>query len=114
MNKYVKNYLQRGIAFGGFGPIVAGIVFWILHLAGVNVALNGAEAFIAILSTYLLAFVQAGSSVFNQVEGWPIAKSMGRGIKEILIHVPSASGKNALKRVISPVPTMAALLPKMS
>ena len=77
MNKYVKSYLQRGLAFGGFGPIVAGIVFWILHLVGVDVRLNGAEALIAILSTYVLAFVQAGSSVFNQVEGWPIAKSMG-------------------------------------
>lgn len=77
MNKYVKNYLQRGIAFGGFGPIITGIVFWILQLCGVEVILNGAEVLVAILSTYVLAFVQAGSSVFNQVEGWPIAKSMG-------------------------------------
>ena len=76
MNKHVKDYLQRGLTFGGFGPIVAGIVFWILHLTGVDVRLNGTEVFIAIISTYVLAFVQAGSSVFNQVEGWPIAKSL--------------------------------------
>ena len=31
----------------------------------------------AVVSTYVLAFVQAGASVFNQVENWPIAKSMG-------------------------------------
>ena len=77
MNKYVKDYLQRGIVFGGLGPIITGLVFWILQLAGVQVVLNGTEIFIAVLSTYVLAFVQAGSSVFNQIEGWPIAKSMG-------------------------------------
>ena len=77
MNQYVKNYLQRGITFGGFGPIVAGLVFWILQLAGVEVVLSGAQVLIAIVSTYILAFVQAGSSVFNQIEEWPLAKSMG-------------------------------------
>ena len=77
MNKYVKNYLQRGIAFGGFGPIITGIVLAILHASGVDVLLNGAEILIAIVSTYILAFVQAGSSVFNQVEEWPLAKCVG-------------------------------------
>ena len=77
MNKYVKNYLQRGIAFGGFGPIVAGLVFWILQLSGAGVVLSGAQVLIAIVSTYVLAFVQAGASVFNQIEEWPLAKSMG-------------------------------------
>ena len=28
------------------------------------------------LSTYLLAFVHAGASIFNQIEHWPIAKSL--------------------------------------
>ena len=30
-----------------------------------------------IVSGYVIAFVQAGSSVFNQIEGWPLAKSLG-------------------------------------
>jgi hypothetical protein len=77
MNKYVKNYLQRGIAFGGLGPMIAGIVFLVLDLTGADVALTGTDMFIAILSTYVLAFVQAGSSVFNQVEEWPLALSTG-------------------------------------
>ncbi len=77
MKKYVKDYLMRGLVFGGFGPIVTGIVLWVLQLASVPVVLTGAEVLIAICSTYILAFVQAGSSVFNQIEGWPIAKSMG-------------------------------------
>lgn len=76
MNKYVKDYLQRGLAFAGFGPIVAGIVYFILSLTIDNFSLSGGEILLAILSTYLLAFVQAGASVFNQVEGWSIAKSL--------------------------------------
>ena len=76
MNQHVKNYLLRGLIFGGFGPIVAGIVLFILHLTGVNVNMSGTEFFIAIISTYILAFVQAGATVFNQMEDWSIAKSM--------------------------------------
>ena len=76
MNIYVKNFLQRGIAFGGFGPVVAGIVFLILSYTIENFSLTGTETFIAIISTYLLAFVQAGASIFNQIERWPVAKSL--------------------------------------
>ena len=74
MNIYLKRFLQRGIAFGGFGPIIVGIVFYILSLTLEGFSLGGGEVFLAILSTYILAFVQAGASVFNQIEEWPLAK----------------------------------------
>ena len=77
MNGYVKTYLHRGLIFGGFGPIVTGIVLALIQLSGVEVILSGADVLIAVVSTYILAFVQAGSSIFNQMEDWPIAKSMG-------------------------------------
>ena len=76
MNKYVKQYLQRGLAFGGFGPIVLGIVYAILERAVDGFALGGGEVLLGVVSTYMIAFVQAGSSVFNQIEDWPIAKSL--------------------------------------
>ncbi len=76
MNKYLKGFLQRGVAFGGFGPIIAGIVFLILGKTLTDFSLTGYQVFIAILSTYILAFVQAGASVFNQIEEWPITKSL--------------------------------------
>lgn len=76
MNKYLKVFLLRGLMFGGFGPIVAGVVYLILSKTLDNFTLGGTEVFTAIVSTYLLAFVQAGASVFNQVEKWPIAKSL--------------------------------------
>ena len=74
MNIYLKRFLQRGIAFGGFGPIILGIVFFILSLTINDFSLGGREVCLAIISTYILAFVQAGASVFNQIEEWPIAK----------------------------------------
>ncbi len=76
MNKYLKSFLHRGLIFGGFGPIVAGIIYLILSLSIDGFSVSGNEMFFAIVSTYLLAFVHAGASVFNQIEEWPIAKSM--------------------------------------
>lgn len=76
MNKYFKEFLHRGLMFGGFGPIIAGIVYAILERTLSDFALSGGEVLTAIVSTYLLAFVQAGVSVFNQIEHWPLAKSL--------------------------------------
>jgi len=75
MNTYVKQFFLRGLLFGGFGPIIAGIVFLVLSYTLADFSLTGPQVFLAILSTYLLAFVHAGASVFNQVEHWPVAKS---------------------------------------
>ena len=76
MNKYIKEFLHRGLIFGGFGPIVAAIVYLVLGFTVDGFTLTGSEVFIAVVSTYLLAFVHAGVSVFNQIEHWPIAKSI--------------------------------------
>ena len=77
MNKYFKSFLHRGLVFGGFGPIILGLVFFIIEKCGTSLDLSGTDVLLAILSTYLIAFVQAGASVFNQIEAWPIAKSLG-------------------------------------
>ena len=76
MNRYVKSFLHRGLVFAGFGPIVIGIVYAILEGGITDFSLSGVQVFVAILSSYVLAFVQAGVSVFNQIEHWPIAKSL--------------------------------------
>ncbi|MBQ8145193.1 MAG: DUF3021 domain-containing protein [Clostridia bacterium] len=75
-NLYIKQYFLRGLIFSGFGPIILGIVYLILSNSIEGFALTGNEVFLAIISTYLLAFIQAGSSVFNQIESWSIAKSL--------------------------------------
>ena len=76
MNKHLKKFLHRGLIFGGFGPIVLGIVFFCIELSGTQLHLSGCEVMLAVLSTYVLAFVQAGASIFNQMEEWPITKSL--------------------------------------
>ena len=76
MNTYVKEFFKRGLIFGGFGPVVMGIVYLILGIVLENVSLGGKDIFIAIISTYLLAFVHAGVSVFNQIDHWSVPKSL--------------------------------------
>ena len=75
MNKYLKMFLHRGLIFGGFGPVVIGIIYLILHNTMTDFSLGGDEVFLAIVSTYLLAFVHAGASIFTGIEEWGLARS---------------------------------------
>jgi hypothetical protein len=62
--------------FAGFGPIVFGIVIMCISYFG-NVPEHPAlKIFMGIVTTYILAFVQAGVTVFNQIEHWSVPKSM--------------------------------------
>ena len=76
MNKYIKEFLHRGLMFGGFGPIIFGIIIFVVSKTTENFILEAGEVFIGIVSIYLLAFVHAGASVFNQIEHWSIGKSL--------------------------------------
>lgn len=76
MNKYLKEFLHRGLMFGGFGPIILGIVYAVLEGTIENFSLSGFQILVAIVSVYLLAFVQAGASVFNQIESFSVPKSL--------------------------------------
>ena len=76
MNKYVKEFIHRGLIFGGFGPVILGIIYFILSKTVDGFMLSGLEVMIGIISTYLLAFVHAGASIFNQIEHWGISKSL--------------------------------------
>ncbi len=75
MNTHVKNFLLRGMIFGGFGPIVMAGIYLALSLSISGFSLSGDEVFFAVLSTYLLAFLQAGASVFREIERIPFAVS---------------------------------------
>lgn len=76
MKKYVKEFIHRGLMFGGFGPVVVGIVYMIISKAETNFSLSASEVFLATVSSYLLAFLQAGATVFNQIEHWSLPKSL--------------------------------------
>ena len=76
MNRYLKEFLHRGLLFGGFGPIVVGIVLAIIDTVAGNISLHGTQILLSVVSSYLLAFVQAGSTVFEQIEHWSTVKSV--------------------------------------
>ena len=71
----VKDFFFRGLLFGGFGPVVLGIVYLILHHTLEDLTLSGEEVFHGILSTYVLAFIHAGSGVFHQIETFSPGKA---------------------------------------
>lgn len=76
MNKHLKEFIHRGLVFGGFGPIILAIIYYVLSKTISNFSLSGEEILLGTISIYLLAFVQAGATVFNQIEHWPITKSL--------------------------------------
>ena len=62
--------------FSGFGPIVFGIIVLCISYFD-SVAVHSARnIFMGIVTTYTIAFVQAGATVFNQIEHWSVPKSM--------------------------------------
>ena len=83
--KYLKSFFLRGALFAGLGPIIVGLIYLILSFNIKDFSLSGGEIFVAIISTYLLAFIQAGASVFNQIEGWSIPKSIFFHLSSIYI-----------------------------
>ena len=75
MKQYAKLFLHRGLLFGGFGPIVMGVIFWIADATTGALNVSGGQILLSVISTYVLAFVQAGSSVFPQIEHWSVARA---------------------------------------
>ena len=76
MNRYLKDFFHRGLIFGGFGPIVTAIVFMCISLADEGFSLTANQILLATVSSYLIAFIQAGVTVFNQIEHWSTVKSL--------------------------------------
>ena len=77
MNKNLKTFLHRGMLFGGFGPLIGAIIYFIINLSvKEDIVLSAPDILIMVASTYLLAFVHAGSSIFNQIDNWSILKSL--------------------------------------
>ena len=76
MNIYFKKFLHRGLMFGGFGPIILGIIYAVISETTEDFTLSGMQILAGIVSTYLLAFIQAGVTILNQIEHWPVMKGL--------------------------------------
>lgn len=76
MNIYVKEFIRRGFLFSGLGPVTAALVIFIISRFQENIQLDGIQVLIMTVSTFVLAFVQAGATVFNQIEHWSVPRSL--------------------------------------
>ena len=76
MKKELKEFFLRGFLFAGLGPLTLSVIYLILHY-NIELSLTGIEVFLAIVSTYIIAFVQAGTSVFHQIESWSSGNAIG-------------------------------------
>lgn len=79
MNKIVKEFLRRGIAACGLGPIVLAMLYLILQHNGAVESLSVNEVCVGIFSLSALAFIAGGMNVIYQIEQLPLMVA-------ILIH----------------------------
>ncbi len=76
MKKDLKEFCSRGLIAMGFGPLVYGVVMLILYLCNVDTSSNGLVIFKGIISTAIMAFVIAGTSVIWKQEEIQISKKI--------------------------------------
>ena len=79
MKKQAKEFLRRGAAACGLGPIVLAILYLILQHNGAIESLTVNEVCVGIFSLSALAFIAGGMNVVYQIERLPLMVA-------ILIH----------------------------
>lgn len=72
MNKYVKEFLHRGLLCCAGGPLVLAVIYAILGKQDVMAAISLSEAATAIFSITLMAFIAAGITMVYTVEQLPL------------------------------------------
>lgn len=79
MKKYILEFMRRGLAACGLGPIVLAILYLIMGRAGAPELLRVDQVCIGIFSLSALAFIAGGMNVLYQIERLPLMVA-------ILIH----------------------------
>ena len=73
----IKEFCHRGLISMGFGPIVYGLVMFILCLCGVDTLSSGLVIFKGIISTTIMAFLIAGVSIIWTKENVHLGLKIG-------------------------------------
>ena len=79
MKKLAKDFLRRGVAACGIGPVVLAVLYLILQHNGAVISLSVNEVCVGIFSLSALAFLAGGMNVIYQIERLPLMVA-------ILIH----------------------------
>ena len=72
MKKYSLDFLRRGLAACGLGPIVLAILYLILQCQGTISTLTINQVCLGIFSLSALAFIAGGMNVIYQIEQLPL------------------------------------------
>ena len=72
MKKIILEFLRRGLAVCGLGPLVLAMLYLILSNQGVIETLTVEQVSLGILSLTALAFVAGGMNVVYQIERLPL------------------------------------------
>ena len=73
MKQYILNFLRRGLAAMGFGPLVLAVLYLLLPVQ----ILTAREVILGILSLSALAFLAGGLNVLYQIERLPLMAAIG-------------------------------------
>ena len=79
MKKIVLEFIRRGLAACGFGPMILAVLYLILQGQGVITTLTVNQVCLGIISLSALAFIAGGMNVIYQIEHLPLMVA-------ILIH----------------------------
>ena len=79
MKRHILDFMRRGLAACGFGPIVLAVLYLILQQQGIMENLTVNEVCIGIFSLFSLAFIAGGMNFIYQIEQLPLMVA-------ILIH----------------------------
>ena len=79
MKKRIPEFLRRGLAACGFGPMILAVLYLVLQRQGVVQTLTVNEVCLGIFSLSALAFVAGGMNILYQIEQLPLMVA-------ILIH----------------------------
>ena len=72
MKRYMLEFLRRGLAAWGLGPMVLAVLYLVLQWQGVVEMLTVREVCLGIFSLSALAFIAGGMNVIYQIEQLPL------------------------------------------
>ena len=72
MKKIILEFVRRGLAVCGFGPLVLAMLYLFLEKQGVIETLTAEQVSLGIVSLTALAFVAGGMNVVYQIERLPL------------------------------------------
>lgn len=72
MKRYAMEFVRRGLAACGLGPLVLAVIYLILDRQGLVQTLDPAQVSVGIFSLTALAFLAGGMNVIYQLERLPL------------------------------------------